>query len=77
MSLFKKSDVKNHFSPRHLREIHLDRSISQPDATGFTEAGNPDEESGQVVDALETTAMDSESSVSNIEALATSKSTQA
>ena len=36
MSLTKKSDVKNHLSARHRREIHLYRPVSQPDATGFS-----------------------------------------
>ncbi len=35
MSLVKKSDVKNHLSPRHHKGIHL-ASPSQPDATGFS-----------------------------------------
>jgi len=36
MSLVKKSDVKNHLSPHHQKEIHLNRPLSQPDATGFS-----------------------------------------
>lgn len=36
MSLVKKSDVKNHLSPHHQKEIHLNRPVSQPDATGFS-----------------------------------------
>ncbi|HVU45036.1 MAG TPA: hypothetical protein VHD85_02855 [Terracidiphilus sp.] len=36
MSLTKKSDVKNHLSPRHRREIHLYRPESQPDPTGVS-----------------------------------------
>lgn len=38
MSLIKKSDVKNHLSPRHRTEIHLCPPESQPDATGFSAA---------------------------------------
>jgi hypothetical protein len=34
MSIVKKSDVKNHLSPRYRTKIHL----SQPDATGFSGA---------------------------------------
>lgn len=34
MSLTKKTDVKNHLSARHRREIHLEPAI-QADATGF------------------------------------------
>ena len=34
MSLIKKSDVKNHLSPRHRTEIHLQPAI-QADSTGF------------------------------------------
>jgi hypothetical protein len=36
MSLVKKSDVKNHLSPHHQKGIHLNRPVSQPDATGFS-----------------------------------------
>jgi hypothetical protein len=36
MSLVWKSDVKNHLSPHHQKGIHLDRPLSQPDATGFS-----------------------------------------
>ncbi len=36
MSLIKKSDVKNHLSPRHRTQIHLCPPESQPDATGFS-----------------------------------------
>jgi hypothetical protein len=36
MSLVWKSDVKNYLSPHHQKEIHLDRPVSQPDATGFS-----------------------------------------
>lgn len=36
MSLIKKSDVKNHLSPRHRRAIHFAVPASQPDATGFS-----------------------------------------
>ncbi len=36
MSLVKKSDVKNHLSPHHQKGIHLNRPLSQPDATGFS-----------------------------------------
>jgi hypothetical protein len=38
VSLIKKSDVKNHLSPRHRTEIHLCPPESQPDATGFSAA---------------------------------------
>ncbi len=38
MSLIKKSDVKNHLSPRHRTQIHLCQPESQPDATGFSVA---------------------------------------
>ena len=38
MSLTKKSDVKNHPSPRHRTQIHLCQPESQPDATGFSAA---------------------------------------
>ena len=40
MSLYKKSDVKNHLSPPYIRGIHLYRPVSQPDATGFSEEGS-------------------------------------
>lgn len=36
MSLVKKSDVKNHLSPHFQKEIHLNRPVSEPDATGFS-----------------------------------------
>jgi hypothetical protein len=35
MSLIKQGDVKNHLSARHRTEIHVARSESQSDATGF------------------------------------------
>jgi hypothetical protein len=35
MSFMKKSDVKNHLSPRHQNHIHI-VPVSQPDATGFS-----------------------------------------
>ena len=38
MSLIKKSDVKNHLSPRYRTKIHLCQPESQPDATGFSVA---------------------------------------
>jgi hypothetical protein len=38
MSLIKKSDVKNHLSPRYRTKIHLCRPLSQPDATGYSVA---------------------------------------
>ena len=38
VSLIKKSDVKNHLSPRHRTQIHLCPPESQPDATGFSAA---------------------------------------
>jgi hypothetical protein len=38
VSLIKKSDVKNHLSPRHRTEIHLCPPESQPDATGYSGA---------------------------------------
>jgi hypothetical protein len=44
VSLIKKSDVKNHLSPRHRTEIHLCPPESQPDATGFSAAeSSPDQ----------------------------------
>jgi hypothetical protein len=36
MSLIKKSDVKNHLSPRFRTKIHLCEPESQPDATGYS-----------------------------------------
>ena len=44
MSLIKKTDVKNHLSPRHRTEIHLEPAI-QADSTGFPyeEASGPSE----------------------------------
>jgi hypothetical protein len=41
VSLIKKSDVKNHLSPRHRTQIHLCPPESPPDATGFS-AAEPD-----------------------------------
>lgn len=38
MSLIKKSDVKNHLSPRYRTKIHLCQPVSQPDATGYSVA---------------------------------------
>ena len=38
MSLIKKSDVKNHLSPRFRAKIHLCPLVSQPDATGYSVA---------------------------------------
>jgi hypothetical protein len=38
MSLIKKSDVKNHLSPRYRTKILLCRPLSQPDATGYSVA---------------------------------------
>ena len=38
MSLIKKSDVKNHLSPRYRTKIHLCPPVSQPDATGYSVA---------------------------------------
>jgi hypothetical protein len=43
VSLIKKSDVKNHLSPRYRTQIHLCEPESEPDATGFSA-----EESGAV-----------------------------
>ncbi len=37
MSLTKKSDAKNHLSARFRNEIHLDKPVSEPDATGFSQ----------------------------------------
>lgn len=37
MSLIKQSDVKNHLSARFRKAIHLDRPVSEPDATGFSQ----------------------------------------
>lgn len=34
MSVFKKSDVKSHLSPRNRKGIHLSRPASQPGTTG-------------------------------------------
>lgn len=39
MSDIKRSDVKNHTRPSFLTKIHLCQPESQPDATGFSEAG--------------------------------------
>jgi hypothetical protein len=36
MSLTKRSDVKNHLSPRFRTKIHLCEPVSQPDATGYS-----------------------------------------
>jgi len=36
MSLIKKSDVKNHLSPRHAHKPFALPSDSEPDATGFS-----------------------------------------
>ena len=36
MSLIKKSDVKNHFAARRHKRHQLNRSPSEPDATGFS-----------------------------------------
>lgn len=36
MSLIKKSDVKNHLSPRHRTRIHLAAPASQTDTMGFS-----------------------------------------
>ena len=36
MSLIKKSDVKNHLSPRFRTRVPFYASVSQPDATGFS-----------------------------------------
>jgi hypothetical protein len=41
VSPIKRSDVKNHLSPRHRTDIHLCQPESQPDATGFS-AAEPD-----------------------------------
>jgi hypothetical protein len=38
MSLVKRSDVKNHLSPRYRTKIHPWPLLSQPDATGFSVA---------------------------------------
>jgi hypothetical protein len=38
MSLVKKSDVKNHLSPRFRTKTYLNVPESQPDATGFSGA---------------------------------------
>jgi hypothetical protein len=38
MSLIEKSDVKDQLSPRDSTKIHLCEPVSQPDATGFSEA---------------------------------------
>ena len=54
MSLIKKSDVKNHLSPRHRRTIHLVVPESQPDATGFSgeRSDGPDSNGGNLAGAL-------------------------
>jgi len=36
MSLMKKSDVKNHLSPRKDRGLDMFRSASEPDETGYS-----------------------------------------
>lgn len=46
MSLVKKSDVKNHLSPRHRTQIHLCQPASQPDATGFSAAETGEVQAG-------------------------------
>jgi hypothetical protein len=51
MSLIKKSDVKNHLSSRNRSEIHLHRSSSQPDATGFS-GGQSDSISSNAVEKM-------------------------
>jgi len=38
MSVIKRSDVKNHFSPRYLRELHLSQPAGQPDTAGVSVA---------------------------------------
>ena len=43
MSLIEKSDVKNHPSPPFHTRIHLCEPVSQPDATGFSEAESESE----------------------------------
>lgn len=52
MPLIKKIDVKNYFASRNRHGIHLHRSASQPDATGFS--GEPSAratlDAGNVVD---------------------------
>ena len=54
MSLIKKSDVKNHLSPRHHRTIHLVVPESQPDATGFSgeQSDSPDSNGGNLAGEL-------------------------
>lgn len=54
MSLIKKSDVKNHLSPRHRRAIHLVVPASQPEATGFSgeQSTGPDSNGGNVAGEL-------------------------
>ena len=37
MSIIRKSDVKNHLSPRFRTQIHLCEPESLPDATGFSD----------------------------------------
>jgi hypothetical protein len=36
MSNIRRSDVKNHLSPRFRTKTHLSEPVSQPDATGFS-----------------------------------------
>jgi hypothetical protein len=38
MSLIRKSDLKNHLSPRYRSKIHLCEPVSQPDAIGYSVA---------------------------------------
>jgi hypothetical protein len=49
MTLIKKGDVKNDPSSRNRSEIHLHRSSSQPDATGFS-GGQSDSISSNAVE---------------------------
>jgi hypothetical protein len=54
VSLIKKTDVKNHLSPRHRRIIHLVVPASQPDATGFSgeQSDGPDSNGGNTAGEL-------------------------
>lgn len=88
MSLIKKSDVKNHLSPRNRNGIHLYQPASLPDATGFagdgSESANPQMKdlAKEPFDQPALTQLDAPSNVtvsdsSHVVAPVTSKSAQA
>ena len=86
MSLIKKSDVKNHLSPRNHKGIHLYRVESQPDATGFSDEASGDLEPGLPVEESleqpgstepEASLAETESASIRVTAPATSKKLQA